>query len=76
MAFVECSDELWRSVEAIAQEEGLGLYDLEVQGQPKICVVVERAASESASSGEPVKPSTAAGQGVTSGDCSRLCLAS
>lgn len=73
MAYIECTDELWQSIEAIALEEGLGLYDLEVQGQPKVCVIVDRVASDAEQTGGPVKPSAVAGAGVTSDDCSRLC---
>ena len=74
MAFIDCEDELWRCIDEIAAEEGLGVYDLEVQGQPRICVVVERLAEGGERrSGEPVKPSLTAGEGVTSDDCARLC---
>ncbi len=73
MRFIDCSDELWQCVESIAAEEGLGLYDLEIQAQAKLCVVVARLTKEFQESGQPAKPSSKAGEGVTSDDCSRLC---
>ncbi|MDD2942844.1 MAG: hypothetical protein PHC51_07755 [bacterium] len=66
-SFVEPHELLWSEVAAIANAEGLHLYDLERGGGGlRVFVQADKLAVETDDSAE--------GQaGVTSGDCSRLC---
>lgn len=68
MSYVENSNQLWNTLSAIAEDEGLCLYDLEKTGSRLLKVVIDKQVAKDQQLGE-----SSAVERVTSKDCTRMC---
>lgn len=77
VAHLEKKDLLWQALESVIADEGMKLYDAERVGDNVLRVAVDRSVQtqgpEAGETGAGAESWEAAGQGVTSGDCTVIC---